>query len=108
MWDLKAVNNLEKDINASVAGDYLTLRVAVKHSSSLSLGKHRARVRQEATLSSVKLVLFCCARDKSPLLPLLYLALTCELAFACLLVSVHLNSQQGQGARPQQGQGAQP
>lgn len=37
MWDLKAVNNLEKDINASVAGDYLTLRVAVKHSSSLSL-----------------------------------------------------------------------
>lgn len=33
MWDLKIVNNLEKDINASAASDYLTLRVAVKHGS---------------------------------------------------------------------------
>lgn len=36
MWDLKAVNNLEKDINASAVSDYLTLRVAVKHGSRLS------------------------------------------------------------------------
>lgn len=34
MWDLKTVNNLEKDINASAASDYLTLRVAVKHGST--------------------------------------------------------------------------
>lgn len=79
-----------------------------KHSSRLSPGKHRARVRQEATLPEVKLFLFCCTGDKSPLEPLLYLALTCELAFVSLLVSVHLNSQQGQGAQSQQGQGARP
>lgn len=33
MWDLKTVNNLEKDINASAASNYLTLRVTVKHGS---------------------------------------------------------------------------
>lgn len=31
MWNPKIVNNLEKDINASAASDYLSLRVAVKH-----------------------------------------------------------------------------
>lgn len=33
MWDLKIVNNLEEDINASAVSDYLTLCVAVKHGS---------------------------------------------------------------------------
>ena len=33
MWDLKTVNNLEKDTKASAATDYLTLCVAVKHGS---------------------------------------------------------------------------
>lgn len=30
MWDPKIVNNLEKDINASAASDYLILCVAIK------------------------------------------------------------------------------
>lgn len=37
VWDLKAVNNLERDINSSAASDYLTLWEAVKHGSGLSL-----------------------------------------------------------------------
>lgn len=39
MWDLKTVNNLEKDINASAARDYLTLHVAVKHGSICSCAR---------------------------------------------------------------------
>lgn len=37
VWNPKAVNNEERDINASATSDYLTLRVAVKHGSTWSL-----------------------------------------------------------------------
>lgn len=37
MWDLKVVNNLEKDINVFVVGDYFIFCVVVKYSSSLFL-----------------------------------------------------------------------
>lgn len=39
MWDLKTVNNLEKDIKASAATDYLTLCVAVKHGGVCSCAR---------------------------------------------------------------------
>ena len=49
MWDPKTVNNLEKDIKASAATDYLTLRVAVKHGSVRSFARKCQDVKASAS-----------------------------------------------------------
>lgn len=49
MWDLKTVNNLEKDTKASAATDYLTLCVAVKHGSIFSCARKCQEAKGSAT-----------------------------------------------------------
>lgn len=49
MWDLQTVNNLERDINGSAAGDYLTLRAAVKHGSTC-LGARKCQAFKDSAL----------------------------------------------------------
>ena len=53
MWDPKTVNNLEKDIKASAATDYLTLHVAVKHGGVCSCAQEMSG-RESVRLGCVK------------------------------------------------------